>query len=281
MKENEETLKLFDSLIEEGYKYTNEAETTKSIKIFISHSSKDLTFVQALVDLFEDIGLNEENMFCSSIPGYNIPLDKNIYDYLKEQFQNYNLHVIFVLSDNYYSSPVSLAEMGAAWVLQQRYTSVLLPHFNFKDIKGVIDQIRISIKLDSEKMELKARLNELRNTLIEEFGLKSSLNSQNIWERNRDKFIDKINSIEIYWKQLRQLQEQKRPLDEWIAPLQSLLDISPASCDALYMLGTIYAQLDEKENAIKCLKSTIKMTKSEELSGKAKKRLYDLGYIML
>lgn len=94
MKENEETLKLFDSLIEEGYKYTNEAETTKSMKIFISHSSKDLTFVQALVDLFEDIGLNEENMFCSSIPGYNIPLDKNIYDYLKEQFQNYNLHVI-------------------------------------------------------------------------------------------------------------------------------------------------------------------------------------------
>lgn len=280
MKENEEALKLFDSLIEEGYKYTNEAETTKSMKIFISHSSKDLTFVQALVGLFEDIGLNEENMFCSSIPGYNIPLDKNIYDYLKEQFQNYNLHVIFVLSDNYYSSPVSLAEMGAAWVLQQRYTSVLLPQFNFKDIKGVIDQIRISIKLDSEKMELKARLNELRNTLIEEFGLRSSLNSQNIWERNRDKFIDKINSIEIYWKQLRQLQEQKRPLDEWIAPLQSLLDISPASCDALYMLGTIYAQLDEKENAIKCLKSTIKMTKSEELSGKAKKRLYDLGYIM-
>lgn len=280
MKENEEALKLFDSLIEEGYKYTNEAETTKSMKIFISHSSKDLTFVQALVDLFEDIGLNEENMFCSSIPGYNIPLDKNIYDYLKEQFQNYNLHVIFVLSDNYYSSPVSLAEMGAAWVLQQRYTSVLLPQFNFKDIKGVIDQIRISIKLDSEKMELKARLNELRNTLIEEFGLRSSLKSQNIWERNRDKFIDKINSIEIYWKQLRQLQEQKRPLDEWIAPLQSLLDISPASCDALYMLGTIYAQLDEKENAIKCLKSTIKMTKSEELSGKAKKRLYDLGYIM-
>lgn len=280
MKQNEETLKLFDSLIEKGYKYTNEAETTKSMKIFISHSSKDLTFVQALVDLFEDIGLNEENMFCSSIPGYNIPLDKNIYDYLKEQFQNYNLHVIFVLSDNYYSSPVSLAEMGAAWILQQRYTSVLLPQFNFKDIKGVIDQIRISIKLDSEKMELKARLNELRNTLIEEFGLRSSLNSQNIWERNRDKFIDKINSIEIYWKQLRQLEEQKRPLGEWIAPLQSLLDISPTSCDALYMLGTIYAQLDEKENAIKCLKSTIKMTKSEELSGKAKKRLYDLGYIM-
>ena len=250
------------------------------MKIFVSHSSKDMIFVQTLVDLFKDIGLNEENMFCSSIPGYNIPLDVNIYDYLKEQFQNYDLHVIFVLSENYYNSPVSLAEMGAAWVLQQRYTSVLLPQFNFKDIKGVIDQIRISIKLDSEKTELKARLNELRNTFIKEFGLRSSLSSQNIWERNRDEFIDKINSIDIYWKRLRQLEEQKRPLDEWITPLQNLLEISPTSCDALYMLGTIYAQMDDKENAVKCLKSTAKMTKSKELLEKANKRLSDLGYIM-
>lgn len=258
----------------------NENAITKPMKIFVSHSSKDMIFVEALVDLFKDIGLNEENMFCSSIPGYNIPLDKNIYDYLKEQFQNYNLHVIFVLSENYYNSPVSLAEMGAAWVLQQRYTSVLLPQFNFRDIKGVIDQIRISIKLDSEKVELKARLNELRSTFIEEFGLRISLSSQNIWERNRDEFIDRISSMDIYWKQLRQLEEQKRPLDEWVTPLQSLLDISPTSCDALYMLGTIYAQMDDKENAVKCLKSAVKMTESKELLEKANKRLRDLGYIM-
>lgn len=172
----------------------NETTRKKPNKIFISHSSQDLEFVKPLVDLFEHIGLTPENMFCSSVAGYNIPLDDNIYDYLKKQFQNYDLRVIFILSKNYYNSPASMNEMGAAWVLQHRYTSVLLPQFDFRDVKGVIDQMRISIKLDSEKFELKARLNELRDTLANELGLKLSLSPQNIWERHRDEFVDKVNT---------------------------------------------------------------------------------------
>ena len=172
----------------------NEITTKKPSKIFISHSSQDLAYVQPLVELFEYIGLTPENMFCSSVAGYNVPLNNNIYDYLKEQFQNYDLRVIFVLSKNYYNSPASLNEMGAAWVLQHKYTSVLLPQFDFRDVKGVIDQMRISIKLDSEKFELKARLNELRDILVNEPGLKLSLSSQNIWERHRDEFVDKVSS---------------------------------------------------------------------------------------
>lgn len=104
--------------------------------------------------------------------------------------------------------------MGAAWVLQHRYTSILLPQFDFRDVKGVIDQMRISIKLDSEKYELKARLNELRDTLFSELGLRLLSSSQNIWERHRDEFVDKVNSVEIYWKQLRQLRENSKPLGE-------------------------------------------------------------------
>lgn len=256
----------------------NEREIKKPIKIFISHSSQDLAFVQPLVELFEHIGLNEENMFCSSIAGYNVPLDNNIYDYLKEQFQRYDLRVIFVLSENYYSSPASLNEMGAAWVLQYKYTSILLPQFDFRDIKGVVDQMRISIKLDSEKVELKSRLNELRDTLVSEFGLKISLASQNIWERHRDEFIDKVSSMEIFWKQLRQLREKSRPLTEWITPLKKLIDVNPASYDAMYMLGVIYAELNDSENAYKYLKMTSKFSKSSELQEKANEKLLNLGY---
>lgn len=90
----------------------NQREKKKATKIFISHSSQDLPFVQPLVELFEHIGLTPEHMFCSSVAGYNVPLDNNIYDYLKKQFQNYGLRVIFVLSENYYNSPASLNEMG-------------------------------------------------------------------------------------------------------------------------------------------------------------------------
>lgn len=254
------------------------SETKKANKIFISHSSRDLAFVQPLVELLEHIGLNPENMFCSSISGYNVPLDNNIYDYLKEQFQNYNLRVIFILSENYYGSPDSLNEMGAAWVLQHKYTSILLPQFDFTDVKGVIDQMRISIKLDSDKYELKSRLNELRNTLVREIGLRQSASSQNIWERHRDEFVDKVNSVEIYWKQLRQLREKSKPVEEWVLPLQKLIEINPASYDAVYMLGTIYAEMGDMENAIKYLKMTVRLSQNKELEEKANKRLLDLGY---
>lgn len=253
-------------------------QKNKPSKIFISHSSRDLAFVQPLVELFEYIGLNPENMFCSSIAEYSVPLDNNIYNYLKEQFESYNLRVIFVLSENYYNSSASLNEMGAAWVLQHRYTSILLPQFDFRDVKGVIDQMRISIKLDSEKYELKTRLNELRDTLINELELKVPSLAQNTWERHRDEFINKVNSVEIYWKQLRQLKENNKPLREWIFPLQKLIEINPACYDAMYMLGTIYASMNDMENAIKYLKMTVKLSQSNELCERAKKRLFDLGY---
>lgn len=89
-----------------------EKKLQKPMKIFISHSSQNLAFVQPLVEMFEHIGPTPENMFCSSVPNYNVSLDNNIYGYLMKQFPNYNSRVIFVLSDNYYNSPVSLNEMG-------------------------------------------------------------------------------------------------------------------------------------------------------------------------
>ena len=256
------------------------SETKKTSKIFISHSSRDLAFVQPLVELFEHIGLEPETMFCSSVSGYNVPLGNNIFDFLKEQFQRYDLMVIFVLSENYYNSPVCLNEMGAAWVLQHKYTSILLPQFDFKDVKGVIGQMDISIKLDSEKYELKTRLNELRDTLISEFEFKSSVAAQNRWELYRDEFVEKVSSVEIYWKQLRQLKERKRPLGEWVLPLQKLIEINPASYDAMYMLGTVYSQMNDTDNAIKYLSMTVKLSQTKELQEKANKRLRDLGYIV-
>lgn len=252
----------------------------KQNKIFISHSSRDMAFVQPLVELFEHIGLTSENMFCSSIPGYNVPLDKNIFDYLKEQFDNYNLRVVFVLSENYYNSPASLNEMGAAWVLRHKYTSILIPQFDFVDIKGVIDKMQISIKLDSAKTELKARLNELRDTIVKEFGIKTSLASQNIWERHRDEFINKVSSMEVYWKEIYQLKENNRPFVEWISPLNNLIRINPLSYDAMYILGTIYAEMNDIENAIKFFKMTATLSKDDELKEKSISNLKKIGYVI-
>lgn len=169
-------------------------EVIKSPKIFISHSSLDKDYVSDIVELLEDLGIRGNQLFCSSIPGYGIPLDEDIYDYLKQQFQEYDLHIIFVLSDNYYKSPACLNEMGATWVLQKRYTTILLPGFDFKEVKGAIDPTKIAIKLDGDSLDVKEKLGQLKDSIVQEFSLTSISDIR--WEKKRDKFISKINNNE-------------------------------------------------------------------------------------
>ena len=162
----------------------------KSPKIFISHSSLDKEYVTCLVDFLESIGLTQEQLFCSSVPGYGIPLDEDIYDYLKRQFKEHNLHVILVLSNNYYQSVACMNEMGAAWVLQNKYTTILLPGFEFKEIQGAINPRQIGLKLDSDLTEIKEKLGQLKEVLSQDFGLSHIPDVR--WEQKRVSFIDTI-----------------------------------------------------------------------------------------
>ena len=128
---------------------------SKKPKLFISHASSDKVYVQEIVSLLDDMGLTDEHIFCSSIPGYDIPVGKTIFQYLLEQFHEYDLHVIFVHSKNYYMRPVCLNEMGAAWALKSKYTSILLPTFDFSGMNGVVNNSDIAIKLDNDEDEIK------------------------------------------------------------------------------------------------------------------------------
>lgn len=167
-------------------------EVKKKPLIFISHSSKNKDQVAKIAELLHSINLSpRRDIFCSSLPGYGIPNGANIFDFLRGRFLNYDLHIIFVHSPEYYESAVSLNEMGAAWVLKSNATSVLLPGFDFSGMKGVIGSDSIAIKLDGDRSEVKDRLNQLRRELEAEFDI--SDNADIIWEEARDKFISEIN----------------------------------------------------------------------------------------
>lgn len=168
-------------------------EIKKKAKIFISHSSKDESYVKKIVEFLEDINIQEEDLFCSSIPGYGIPHGKNIYDYLREQFDSFDLHIIFILSSNYYNSCACMNEMGAAWICRNEYTTMLLPGFEFSEIKGVLDPNEVAIKFDVQSENVKQYLIEFRNKMLELFNLPSI--SETKWERIRDNFIKDINNI--------------------------------------------------------------------------------------
>lgn len=73
----------------EGNKQMSTQQTlsidNKIDKIFISHASKDVKYVKELVDLLNDIGVQKtsKSIFCSSLPGYDIPHGESIYEFLK------------------------------------------------------------------------------------------------------------------------------------------------------------------------------------------------------
>lgn len=159
-------------------------------KVFISHSSKDADFVGHLVDLLEVLGIDgNDKLFCSSIPLYGIKISGNIFDTLLTQFMDYKLYVIFVHSDNYYGSPISLNEMGAAWILKSKHCSFLTKGFLYSEMKGVVNDAEISIKVDDKQAP--HRLNQMKDEL--ESLLKLNPIEQNKWEWKRDQFLERVN----------------------------------------------------------------------------------------
>lgn len=172
-------------------------DQTLKKKVFISHASKDIAAVKHIVELLELIGFDKSNMFCSSIEPYGIPTGMDIYDYLQKQFRNFDLHVIFVLSDNYYKSAACLNEMGAAWVLSCSKTVMLLPGFNFSDINGAINPRKIAIQFKpgmntTDLYNMKFRINDFIEEMCQLSNKKT--NKPHIREEKRDGFIDAMNT---------------------------------------------------------------------------------------
>lgn len=166
----------------------------KKNRLFISHSSKDVEYIRTFIEFFESIGMSTESIFCSSVEGYKIKWGEDIFDYLSSEFNNdeNNLIVLFMLSDNYYSSVACLNEMGATWVLKKEYRSILLPGFEFKKIEGAINPNKIAIKLDKEK-DMRYSLTDVRKQMAEWFDLENI--EEQRWDRIRDKFIESVEKI--------------------------------------------------------------------------------------
>lgn len=164
----------------------------KSPMVFISHKSEDKDFVEPLVDLLESIGLNKDTLFCSSVVGYGIKLGGDIFDTLRELFKNHDLFMMFIHSPRYYQSPVSLNEMGAAWILRTDFCSFFTKDMDFTKLKGVINGSNIGIKVDAK--DAAGRLNELYIKLQKIFNLTPL--DPNTWERKRNAFLKLVNAIE-------------------------------------------------------------------------------------
>ncbi|WP_459210646.1 TIR domain-containing protein [Aquimarina rhabdastrellae] len=105
-------------------------------KIFISHSSHDKAYAQAMVNLLIDLGVQPEHIYCNSYPGHGTTFGQNYIEDLKLKLQD-NVLVLFLFSENFFKSNFCLCEMGATWVLSQAQIPIYIPPFAPEDVKGV------------------------------------------------------------------------------------------------------------------------------------------------
>jgi hypothetical protein len=153
-------------------------------RIFISHSSKDSGIVEELIDIIESMGVNPSQIFCSSFPRYGIELGADFLETIRSEI-NKDVLVLFVLSDNFYQSPVCLCEMGATWVLSKDHIPIIVPPFSFDKIEGVFPLTQ-GLPINDE-----LKLNLLRDKIAEMFHITPQ--SMSSWERKRDRAVIRIN----------------------------------------------------------------------------------------
>lgn len=163
----------------------------KTPLLFISHSHGDEDFVVALVNLLEDMGFTKDTLFCSSVREYGIPLSGDIFETIRGLFLEHDLYVIFIHSPRFYSSAVSLNEMGAAWVLKTDFCSFLTNDMDYPKMKGVVNNAKLSIKVDEK--DAPKLLNDLYKHLSSVFSLQEI--EMNKWERKREQFLSVVKNL--------------------------------------------------------------------------------------
>lgn len=159
------------------------------MKIFISHSSKNEDYGRALVNLLTGVGIDHDSIVFTSDTSYGIPVGKNIFDWLKAQISE-RPYVIYLLSQDYFSSVACLNEMGAAWVVENQHAAIFTPNFDLNDASfrsGALDPREIGFFIDHED-----RVTEFIETLRANFKITPN---QVVINNKRREFLDLVRSI--------------------------------------------------------------------------------------
>lgn len=158
--------------------------------IFLSHKSDDKKYGNALRDFIIGLGVKDEQLIYTSHPLNKIPMDENIYEYLRKHI-NSQVFMIILWSNKYLDSPACLNEMGAAWVTQADYTNIYVPDFSFGNPKYhecAVDTRKMGAVLNGDA-HCKTSMIELKNKIVKMFGLTVAEEKTNYL---LDQFIENI-----------------------------------------------------------------------------------------
>lgn len=165
-----------------------EVTNTPAAKIFISHSSKDKILVNQFVEkiLILGCGLNDEQIFCTSIEGLGIKTGSDFREHIRQNLKNAK-YSFLIISNDYKESEVCINEMGASWAIDDiQVKQFLAPNLNFNSL-GVLLNIHQAAKIDNP-----SDLDELYQELIEAYETKVKTVR---WNKHKTDFLNFIQSL--------------------------------------------------------------------------------------
>jgi len=171
-------------------------------KLLISHASADRHIVAPFIELLKAIGISDDLLIYTSYDNTGIPLKKDFSKHLKESFNENTLHVVFMLSDNFYTRIMCLNEMGAAWVKDCVYDFVFLPNFDPSNEK--FNQGALNPRTQGFHYDNKARLIEFIQGVTSEFhitriaNIEDSIESYMIALQEVHKKSNALSTVQIF-----------------------------------------------------------------------------------
>ena len=121
----------------------------KMPQVFISHSSKDTPFIEPFKNIIlkEALGLQDNNIICTSFESTGVPPGVNIPQYIKDNIEQAPVFLAMI-SNNYKKSEVCMNEVGAAWALGKTPIQIVLPGVEF-DKLGWLIHLDKAAKIDN------------------------------------------------------------------------------------------------------------------------------------
>jgi hypothetical protein len=227
--------------------------------VFLSHSSNDSELANSVVNLIRlGIGLDNSQIFCSSLTGYGVPTGVNFIDYIKIQIQEPTL-IILLLTPSYLKSNFCLYEMGAAWAMTHNIFPVLVPPLNYSDLGPIFSTIKVS------KIEEEEEYNQIRDDLCKRSNeLNFKIQNNTMWDQARKDFKSKLPEL------LKNLVIPKEISIEQFSLLQSQFEKSQAelneSQQSNQSLRNYIKQLESLKNIdeVNMIKQELKITGTSE-----------------
>lgn len=254
-------------------------------KVFISHSSVNKDIVEHLSTFIGQLGVKDDQIFCSSIISQGIDNGEKLGKAISEAIGK-SRALVFLLSRDFVSSMYCMQELGVGWHLSEQGKAkcfcLVLPNISLSEIKGFINSslVKFTFIDESHKDELGLFAENLCNALhITPLKHSAQANNESVFysaikEKLNALILKKNIELALESEKKETIDKQKRIIEEKDRAIEALKAANSISSERLAR-EMYYIEKRTMENDFEALGYTNGISK-EFFSGVFKDFWYDI-----